>query len=241
MREPLSYKTGLYIAFYLTSIAFAVGIAGCQNNKLTYSNDPIIKLIDLKEEIKETSNEFICDTCILSIEFRLDTSIIQIVTPSNCMESTGNIKVLRDTLTLYSGTKPEKVDTIIEYNDDTKQIDTTIVISMSAKYGPSHCMNILTYRVCGLEKNPVRIRFNDQLIEECKSRESFRIQNNDTINRTDWYGLRQGLWIEERNKKDYYENGFRQNRSEVVDEFGDTLIIYQLEGSMDIGLRFYKK
>jgi hypothetical protein len=210
----------------------------------TKSQKTGVYLFNFKDESSETPQNFNCDTCLISTEYLLDTFIAQVLTPSNCKERLGSIKKEREALNLYYRTKYDKVDTIIRFNEDTKKIDTTIAISMSSKYGPSHCMNIITYKVIGLSEKPAVIKLNDQRLKDCQSKESFKIQKNDTINRTDWYGLRQGLWIErskDGGEKNYYQNGFRQLRSEVIDDFGDTLIFYQLEGSMDVGLKFFKK
>jgi len=188
-----------------------------------------VQLTNFNENSFVVPYEFNCDTCFLLTSFQSDTLNIEILSPGNCTESIGRIKAFSDTLLIYSHTKPDKVDTIIKFNEQANKIDTTICITISSKEGHSHCMSILTYTVIGLKKEPAFIRYNDHELQKCKDRESFLIPNNDAINYTDKFGLKQGLWIEyyksgRIKSKDYYENSIIQHGCEY-DEKGDTISI----------------
>ena len=147
--------------------------------------------------------------------------------PSNCEESTGSIGIVLDTLHFYRGDKPDKVDTIIAFNEQTKKIDTTFIAYFSFNPGPSHCMGILTYKVIGLKEKPAYLKFNSYKLDKCKNKESFLLHDHDTINYTDKYGLKQGLWIEyfengNLRVKDFYKNSILQ-RGYEFDKNGDTI------------------
>ncbi len=79
------------------------------------------------------------------------------------------------------------------------------------------CAYELTYVLKG-EMNPnAQFYFNDSLIIETKEKyktypTSFQIINNDTINRTDKYGVRQGLWVDKH--KTEYDSVFYKNGQE---------------------------
>jgi hypothetical protein len=210
------------------------------------SNRSILKLVKFEENSFVVPNDYKCDTCALSVDLKSDISIIKIMAPGYCGTSIGDADMNMDTLKLISGTKPDKIDTSIILNCRTKKSDTILIALYKTKFGPSHCMNVLTYTLAGLdEKRPSFIKYNGILLKECKLRnETFVIKNNDTINYTDRFGLKQGTWIDyytdgKIKRQDVYTNGFI-NRGYEFNSKGDTIVIRSNSEGNAIEMHFNK-
>jgi len=208
------------------------------------SNNPQIKLKEFSTKAFEVPADYNCDTCILISESKSHDFLIKIQSSDNCSESIGSIKIINDTLFLVSGTKPDRVETIIEFNDISKKYDTTHTSYFSIKEGSSHCLGIYSYIISGLSKIPNCIIHNNKIIGFCDlEKVSYQLKGIDTINYTDRFGLKQGIWVEFFPnteiicKEETYINGILKQGYEF-NRLGDTISRKWSQGSYNLEMHY---
>ena len=188
-------------------------------------------MFDFKYEYIIVPGDYTCDTCMLSINIGTDKSEIKLMAFSDCDLCVGSSEMVGDTLKLFLNSVPDKVDTSYVYNTETKKNEPVIVSYYFVDPGPGTCLSTYQYSFLGLNEMPKAILCNNKIIMECAFKnETFEIYNNDTMNYTDKYGLKQGDWIEfypngKINRKYYYING-RVKEGYEKNMNGDTISIF---------------
>jgi len=143
-----------------------------------------------------------------------------------------SLKQLTDTLTIeisFAAT------CCLDYTPEVKYSADTLYFSYIAKDEGDACSCICCYsfnhKIKGINATDIIVKLYNQVIELSNEKyktfaPSYSILNGDTINRTDKYNLKQGLWINESKFKKYkddriitwgslYNNGRMQNQYDL--------------------------
>ncbi len=109
-------------------------------------------------------------------------------------------------------------DPLIKMKKDTLLLD--IVEQFASEPCECSCYYKFNYKIGGLKSEPAIVKFHNKIIRFSNEkyvtyRPTYEIVNNDTVNYTDKYGLRQGKWIEPKkltlpDRYTIYKNGLRE-------------------------------
>jgi len=223
-------------SFYLTFVLlFGLWVAA-QNYKLITSGH----IADNSRDCRKIGN------CISAKSLRHDTLKISIYTDNQDRD----LNAYRDSFTLDHDTLSlnqlnTSIKTTYDFNKDKNKTDTveTVQMTMLNRMDDSYDTRRNDYVLTGFDKMPAVIQFDHTKLCACPTLPvQFELFRNDTINRINANGHKQGVWISfydtgEIKEKKYFDKGIFTG-GQIFDKKGNDLhAIYQGENHTMINVR----
>lgn len=178
MQNKTNMKTLLIISIFIAALRFS------------FSQETTNHLYDLQYESFSIADGFV-KNCSLKKYIFNDTLTIEIFSQFDCHQLMGWVHFEKDTLKL-SCSNDFIVKNERSFDPETGNIAISMELQKPAYSG--RCGFIIKFKTSADFLN-YPILFNNELIAECEDETQYELLNNDTINRIDKFGMRQGAWM----------------------------------------------